>query len=46
MILERTGDDHWYVKGTNFWATTDEWMTVIRGEVDDDEDVDFPLPCA
>lgn len=44
MILERTGDARWYVKNTNFWATTDEWITVIRGE--GDEDVDFPLPGA
>lgn len=46
MILERAGDGRWYVKDTNFGATTDEWLTVIRREVDGDEDVDFPLPCA
>lgn len=46
MNLERTGDGHWYVKNTNFWATADEWLTVIRGEVDEDENDEFPLPGA
>lgn len=46
MILERTGDGRWYAKDTNLGATADEWLTVIRREVDDDEDVDSPLPCA
>lgn len=44
MILERTGDGRWYVKYTNFGAMPDEWLTVIRGEDDDDDD--FPLPGA
>lgn len=43
MVLERTGDGHWRVKNTDFWATTDEWLSVIRG---DDEDDEFPLPGA
>ena len=46
MILERTGDGRWCVKGTNFGVSTDEWLTVIRREGDGDEDVDFPLPSA
>ena len=44
MNLERTGDGRWYVKDTNFGATADEWLTVIRGEVDEDDE--FPLPGA
>lgn len=44
MILERTGDGYWYVKGTNFGAMADEWLTVIRGEVDEDDEM--PLPGA
>ena len=46
MILERTGDSFWYVKDTNFGATSDEWLTVIRGEGDGDADDEFPLPGA
>ena len=42
--LERTGDGRWYVKYTNFGASADEWLTVIRGEVDEDDE--FPLPGA
>lgn len=44
VILERAGDGRWYVKDTNFGATSDEWLTVIRGEVDEDDE--FPLPGA
>jgi len=44
MILERTGDGRWYVKDTNLCARADEWLTVIRGEVDEDDE--FPLPGA
>lgn len=46
MNLERTGDSYWYVKGTNFGAAPDEWLTVIRGGDDDGEDDEFPLPGA
>lgn len=42
--LERTGDGRWYVKNTNFGAMADEWLAVIRGEVDEDDE--FPLPGA
>lgn len=46
MILERTGDGYWYVKGTSFGVAPDEWLTVVGGGGDDGEDDEFSLPGA
>lgn len=44
MILERTGDGRWYLKGTNVSGDTDVWLKMV--EEASDEDDEFPLPGA
>jgi hypothetical protein len=42
MILERTGDGHWYLKDTNVYGDTDVWLRMIE-EADSDADDEAAL---